>query len=340
MVTDEILMKISRIDTFESLTNSCLLEELVKKFGTTASISCFDAAYLFFFQDGIEGCIGYRIENRCAIVMGDPLCDEKQIFELTKAFIKHCKNKGMPVIFISASKNFTQLVTPLLCASALSVADDLIFDPKQDPKKGSKGRLLRGKVSQAKRFGVRAEEYVGYCPKKEEEMDMVAREWLSNRQGPQIFLAPIDLFCRRNGRRYIYACLNGVIIGVCLLQQLDSKKGWLLQWLLTSPQAPNGTSELLVDSAITILREESCRVLYFGACQKKEIGMISGLGPLSTLIAKIGYKTAKKLLPLEGRRAFWKKFNPEAEDLFLIFEKKTISFKEINAIMKALHVSF
>ena len=322
-----------------SIDQKLQIAEFVRQWGGSASISFLDSHYNFFTIPSIDGVIGYRVEYGCAIVMGDPVCSAENKIELAQAFSEHCKTKNRPIVYVTASEQFVKQAFTAISRSFIEVVDELVFDPQNDPKKGSKGRLLRGKVSQAIRFGITSHEYSSVDEEIEKQLEEVSISWLKAREGPQIYLAPVDLFASRIGKRWIYAKYNNKVIGVVLLHQIEARQGWLLQLLLTTPDAPNGTSEFLVNSAIEILRKERCTYLTFGAALKDEIGMIEGLGKASCYLARMAYKGAKKIFPLDGRRKYWKKFSPEPEPSYLLFENNRLTIKEIGAIMKSLNVS-
>ncbi len=329
-------------DTSITIFNSSSKENLyhlIRHYGSASSISYLDCPYKFFSTPSITGCIGYRIAFGCAIVMGEPLCEEDKKLSLARAFQDFCQKGKTPIIYITTSKSFALHAHQKIVHSIVEAADELIFNPQNDPKKGSKGRLLRGKVSQAIRFGITTHEYKGVDSSLEEKLEEVGSLWLKGRQGPQIYLAPVDLFSMRDGKRWIYAVCNDQVVGVALLHEIKARSGWLLQLILTIPEAPNGTSELLVTTCIDILRAEGCQFLSFGAAPRKELGIIKGFGSFSTFLARVIYKGAKRAFPLDGRRKFWQKFSPESEGTFVLFERKHLSLKEVGAIMKSLNVS-
>ena len=45
-------------------------------------------------------------------------------------------------------------------------------------------------------------------------------------------------------------------MGIALLNRLESRQGWLLSQVILAPDAPIGTSELLVSSVVKILSAE------------------------------------------------------------------------------------
>jgi lysylphosphatidylglycerol synthetase-like protein (DUF2156 family) len=309
----------------------------VQQYGGSASICYLDCNCSFFVKEGIEGAVGYRVVARCAVVMGDPLCKEEDKLALSLFFKDEMKKRSLPVIYITASESFTKMSQGKTCASCIEVVDELICNPQKDPKVGTKGKRLRGKVNQARRLGVTAHEYTTLSPSLEKEMEDVALQWLSKRSGPQIFLTTVELFSIREGKRWVYAKQQGKIVGVALLHEMKAYGGWLLQFLLTTPEAPCGTSELLIDSSLHLLCKEGSAALSFGSAQKKQIGLILGLSKTSMLLTKLIYGAAQKIFPLNERRRFWMKFSPNRVPAFLLFEKNRLSIREIRAILKSVN---
>lgn len=310
---------------------------LVREYGSSSSICCLAHDYLFYSTEGIDGAIGFKMAAGCAVVMGEPLCKEEDKIPLALAFKETMSKQKTPILYVTVSETFSKKAYGSICYSLIEVVDELICNPQQDPKIGSKGRLLRSKVKQARRYGITTYEYTGNDPSLERSLQKIALDWLSERRGPQIFLSSVDLFAVTEGRRWVYAVHQNEIIAVALLQQMSACNGWLMQLLLTLKKAPNGTSELLVDSCIDILRKEGCSHLSFGSTQKQNLGTVQGLSKASTALARIIYRAAQKLFPLQKRKKFWMKFSPLSVKAFLLFEKKRISIKEIRALLKALN---
>jgi hypothetical protein len=74
------------------------LSNIIQKWGCAPSLALLNPSCRIFKIDGVEGVIGYRIESRCAIVFGDPLCAAENRILLINAFQKFCSNeKIMPI---------------------------------------------------------------------------------------------------------------------------------------------------------------------------------------------------------------------------------------------------
>src|ERR1700733_11495459 len=48
--------------------------DYVQKWGHASSIALFDPACKIFSDPDVDGVIGYRLQSKCVIVFGDPVC--------------------------------------------------------------------------------------------------------------------------------------------------------------------------------------------------------------------------------------------------------------------------
>lgn len=311
----------------------------ISKWGNSASISIYDGKAQIFSIPQIEGCIGYRNDFGSAIVFGDPICRQEDAPILARAFHDYCTQQKMNYVYLTASEQFAHWAHDNLSHMLIEVGEELVLNPFSNPKKGSKGRSLRNKVNNAIRSGIEILEYTSHDYALENGMKQVANSWLNHRKGPQIFLAHVDLFSNPIGKRWFYAHLNGEIIGVLMLQQIQAQNGWLVHFLLSKPEAPIGCSELLITQAAEVLKEEACEYLTFGIAQTGELGKIKGLGRLSETVARRVFKASKHIFHLDKRRRYWRKFQPEGQSSYLVFSCKRIGLRESLGLMKALNVS-
>lgn len=322
-----------------SSSNTYTLVEYVKMWGSSSSISLFEDNIELYRDPDIEGVVGYRLHSKCAIVFADPVCAPKDITDLTYSFHQFCKSQGYSVVYLAVSEAFAKWAINNICSSLVEVGEELIVDPCDTNKSASKRRALRNKVNLAQRAGITVKEYTSYDENLEEAMENVGSSWVEARHGPQIFLAQVRLFEERRGKRWFYATQGDKVVGVLLLQRLEIRQGWLVQFLMALPEAPNGTTEQLIFSTIQTLKTEECRYLTFGIAQIKDLGEIHGLGRVSEWVARFVFRSATKIFHLDRRRRYWRKFLPYAEPSYLLFSEPKIGLKEVRSILKALNVS-
>ena len=313
------------------------LSESIQKWGSSASIALLDPRCQIFTNPSVEGAIGYLLQNNHAVVFGDPVCSAANIPHLVNAFHDYSKENSKDLIYLTASENFAKWAISNGCQSLLEVEEELVIDPAAYPKKGSNGRLLHKKMNHAMRENVVIKEYKDKNPETKKKILEAESLWLQGRKGPQIFMSHFDFFENDFGKRCFYAEKNGRIVGVLFLNKLEAHKGWLLYLLLTVPDAPGGTSEYLLLTTLDKLADEDCHFLSFGVSASEKIGEVIGLGKFSTWLARIGFKVIKKIFPLDNRRSFWKKFEPQNRRSFILFSNPIIGYKEIFAVLKTVN---
>ena len=313
--------------------------EMVRRWGGCTTDAVLDPAMKFFSTPDVEGIVSYRPEWGCAVVYGDPICAPENMATLATAFHRFTKAENRVVVYIATSKAFAYWAVEKVCSSLVEFGRELILDPSMDPRKrtGDNASLVRRKVKQAAREGVVVHEYKGNDPALEREIVQVGDQWLQGRKGHQVHISDVYLFDNRPGKRWIYGKRGDKIVAVLTLNRLDEQKGWLLNHLMITPDAPNGTSELLVVTALEILEKEGCRFVTVGTVTVPELGEIIGLGKFSTWLARSGFKAATKVVHLDGLYTFWGKYAPESRPAYLLFSRKRIGFREILGLKNALY---
>jgi lysylphosphatidylglycerol synthetase-like protein (DUF2156 family) len=224
----------------------------------------------------------------------------------------------------------------------IEFGEELYLDPFANliDRHGTHGSLVRRKVRHALKEGTSVKEYFPYDAQLELAIEKVGVSWLASRRGPQVHISHLYLFNDRAGKRWFYAKKGENIVGVAVLNQVHARQGWLLNHLMITPEASNGTPELLVTSILEILRQESCHFVTVGASPAEKLGDIVGISKFSSWIMTLVYKTAYKIFHLKGHKMFWGKFNTQAGRSYLLFSQPQIGMRDLIALMRALNFSF
>jgi len=335
------LIVVSSMDATTPLLEDRLTPiEAVRRWGKTTSDALLDPSCHKFQIPSVKGFIGYRLQNGCAVVLGDPVCEEKDIPELVQAFHLTSAQQSMPVLYLIVSQSFAEWAMEHLTSTAIEFGKEMFLDPYHDPqnKSGTKASLVRRKVKHALKEGVTAEEYLPSDLEIERQIEEVGREWLKSRHGPQVHTSQIKIFDNRLGKRWFYARYEERIIGVLILNQIQVKQGALLNRYMVLPGVPGGVPELLISTAIRCLREEDCHFLSLGIVPSDKLGRIQGLNPLAAWICRTLFKVAVRLFRLRGHMGFWEKFQPEQEPCYILLSQPRFRLKELLALSQALNM--
>lgn len=316
------------------------LVKLVRKWGDVNTDALLEEDCHHFFIPEVEGFIGYKIKSSHAVVFGDPVCSPQDKLVLAKAFDEECQKMNLRVIYAIVSRDFAEWSSENLSAIVIEFGTKFAFDPHDHPTDhtGSKAILVRKKVKHALSEGVVVKEYLGDDPSIQKQIEGLAADWVHKRQGLQVYLSSVTLFKNSYGKRWFYALKDNQIVGLLMLNELQSQKGWLLNNMMMINDAPKGLSELLVISTLETLDQEGCRRVLVGPVPSKQLGSITGLGKIRSNLLRFMFKIAKRIFHLEGHVTFWDKFQPQYESSFIIFPHKNLGYSSVKALLQALNV--
>jgi lysylphosphatidylglycerol synthetase-like protein (DUF2156 family) len=336
-----IIQDSERMESNSSLTREQNIA-LIHKWGSSVIESLLDPSCSYFSIPEVEGLIGFYSNRRCAVVFGDPVCPPESREKLVSAFHQQCESAKKNVVYLVASEEFALWWQKKMRGGMISFGEELYIDPRRDPRtcSGKRGIVLRGKIRRAEKLGVSVKEYCEKDPDLEQKIQSAASQWIQHRKGPQIYISRVRFFSDSYGKRWFYAQNGDQVVGVLAILQLKAKEGWVLDRIMTVPDAPQGTPELLVMSLIEQLAKEQCGFLTFGAINASFLGTMTGFGKLASFFLPRIYKTALQYFKIEGKRKFWEKFFPESSPSYLLFKNPTFSYHEILGLMRALNVSY
>ncbi|CUI16739.1 conserved hypothetical protein [Candidatus Protochlamydia naegleriophila] len=325
----------------EATVDRSRIIEWVRRFGGSCSDAILDPLCSIFTVPGLDGLIGYRVESSCAIVYGDPLCDWEDVPRLVEAFAVFCRERGIRnIIYVIATEQFANWAMQNSCAASVEFGQELVLDPHDDPKAktGVHASLVRRKVRHAQKEHVVVEEYIPENPGLERQLEEIGEAWLQGRKGLQIHISHVHLFDYRAGKRWFYAKQGDRLIGVIVLNHLQSKQGWLINHLMPIPGAAHGTPEILLSTVLETLAKEGCHYVTFGAVPTSQLGEMVGLGTLSQQVARFSFRLINSFFHLDGKMKFWEKFDPKSNPSYLLFTQTHIGLRDIWALMRALNV--
>ena len=315
--------------------------KLVRKWGYTNTGGLLEESTHTFFLEGIEGFIGYHLNENNAIVFGDPVSAPENKGILALAFQKECESKQLGTVYTMASLVFAEWAVKHLSASALEWGENYLSDPRVNPidKSGVKASLVRRKSKHALKEGVVVREYHPPNLEIEAQIEKLGQEWLEHRKGVQLHLSHLNLFKDTEGKRWFYAEQKGKIVGLGMLNALESMQGWLLNHVIISPDAAHGVPELLIVKILEAGEQEGCCFVVMGPAPAKRLKKILGANPFVAGAARCIYAGANLILHFGRFGMFWDKFQLETEGSYLVFPKGNLSYKSIRSLLDAFNLS-
>ncbi len=306
------------------------LASIVKRLGNPESTTLLYSPCQVFQIPQVDGAIGYHQINRCAVVIGDPICLPEDSAELTKAFHLYCQERGLKTVYLLAGHDFAHWAINNSCRVLIQLGSELSINPIIFQKRSK----LRWKVHQSIKHDVYVKEY---DPRLEKQMQNTLERWSKERRGAQIYLGGIDFFNKDVKNRIFYAQHNEEIIGILVLTPVDRFQGWVMNSCLTMMEAPEGTSEHLICSASDILAEEHCSFLCLGMISGRQLGEVVGLTPFGKSLVDLTFKMARWFFKLDAKALYLHKYHPNLRSTFLL-AKDNLTISELLAIKHVLNV--
>lgn len=102
------------------------------------------------------------------------------------------------------------------------------------------------------------------------------------------------------------------------------------------PGAPNGTSELLVTTAMRELAQAGVPTATFGAGAKDTFEAVNGIGNLRGKILADVYKGISRTFGLTRKSHFREQFGAKQEALYICYPAHGLGLSGINAIMESV----
>ena len=160
--------------------------DLFIRYGSAASEALFDFPCHFFRTPDCIGTVAYRVEFKCAIVFGGPICPPDETSTLIEAFHKFCQESDLNVIYIIISEEIAKSIKDYDGKILIEVCEELILDLEHDLCLSSK--RLRHRVEKAWKHGLTMHEYIPFDAEIEDSLKQLGIKWQQAIKGPNIYL--------------------------------------------------------------------------------------------------------------------------------------------------------
>ena len=173
------------------------MEELAEAFDTKAELTCFYGNHtlafsglapenLHFLAPGETGLVNYRLANKVAVVLGDPICAPESIERVTRSFLDYCAFRGWRVAFYQTSAACLPAYRALKLHS-FKIGEEAIIDPQTFTLNGPAMANVRISVRRAERDEVVIHWYEGEPPAEVmQQLEQISGAWLKLKAGQQV----------------------------------------------------------------------------------------------------------------------------------------------------------
>lgn len=198
-----------------------------------------------------EALVGYVEAHGHRVVAGSPVCAEERLAATVEAFENDTHRRGLRACYFAAGER-------LAAALAARGPFDRLYlgaQPSWDPRRwaaivGSKASL-RAQLHRARNKGVAVRRWTTREATAHPELERLLGEWLAGRGLPPLhFLVEPWTLERLYDRRVFVAERAGRPVAFLVASPVPRRGGWLVEQNVRGLEAPNGSTELLLDAAM------------------------------------------------------------------------------------------
>jgi phosphatidylglycerol lysyltransferase len=226
-----------------------------------------------WFSRAGDAVIGYANWAGVRVVAGAPVCNAARLADANAEFERDAHDAGEHVLFMAAGARMENCFAGRDDHSFVYVGAQPVWNPLDWPAIVRRKASLRAQLHRARNKGVSVDEWPADRAQDSPELHAVLDDWLSHRGLPPLhFLTTPELLGNLRDRRTFVAALNGRAIAYLIATPIPARSGWLVEAWPRTRNAPNGTTHLLVHTAMCALADAGARYVTLGIAPLSEHG--------------------------------------------------------------------
>jgi aspartyl-tRNA synthetase len=236
------------------------IEDLIATYGDSPNTSWLDPFWTTWRDSDTAAAIGYATHGHYAVAWGRPLCDDRQLPQVCKAFVAMLESKKLKPIWACIDDATESVLLDKLKWKGVSAVDEQRVNPAHvadaEQEKALMQKVRRAEREGVKVEGVKADEVVG-GPLRD-EISKRMKDWQEERSGTQVYSAdesrstrccspcltyPLRLrpFDDATHRHYFIARdSKGTLVALVVLAQLSAEHGYQIKYRCVPLLRPTG----------------------------------------------------------------------------------------------------
>ena len=315
--------------------------QLVLRYGWNATAyQILNPGIELWFSDPGDGVVGFVRHGRTRVVGGAPVCDLQELSTIAAEFAADARAAGERVCYFGAGERLDTTVGAASDWSRVLLGAQPVWDPKRWPAAVNKRGSLRAQFNRARNKGLVVAEWPSHVAEEHPALRRCLAEWLETRNLPPLhfMVEPETLSELRDRRVFVAERYGHEVVAFTVLSPVPVRDGWLVEQIVRGRAAPNGTAELLLDSAMRAVAANGSSYVTLGLSplsQHTSVGAIRHPRWLRFLLRWVRLHGAR-FYNFAGLDAFKAKFNPEAwEPIYAIGQGGAFSPRDLYAIAGA-----
>lgn len=292
-----------------------------------------------WFSSRGDAVVGYVLGGGFRVVAGAPVCSRNRLREVAEEFELDAGRCGQRVCYFCAESRLESVFDGSPTHTKFLLGAQPSWRPAVWAEIVKSHKSLRAQLNRARNKGVTVDEWPVERIRSSEQLSDCLHAWLDSKGLPPLhFLVEPETLKRLDHRRVFVAERAGRVVGFVTLSPVATRKGWLFEQFPHRPKAPNGTVELMIDSAMRALAGEGREYATLGLSPLSRRADVRPFdNPLWLRIALAWLrKHGQRFYNFDGLDSFKAKLRPEKwEPVFAVSNEPRVSIRTLYAVASA-----
>ncbi len=294
--------------------------DIVRAHGRTAlaRYALLDDKKLYFGEN--ETLISYVVENRVALVLGDPIGRPEGIAAAITAFKSFCEtNDWLPAFYQVTPEHLNEYKS--INFECILLGQEAIVDVSKFTLEGSENKTLRNGYNKLVRNGYHYDVIQPpFSPRMLREMNTISDEWLSSRGTSEMkfslgwfdeaYLNTCPILMVRDREGFIEAFAN-------IVAEFQNN-GLAVDLMRHRSHVESGIMDFLFVSLLLWAKGQNCSTFNLGLSALSGVGEQSSDAPIERVLHYI-YKNVNRFYNFRGLHSFKEKFHPVWSPRYLVY---------------------
>lgn len=242
------------------------VRSIVRRWGWNGtSYQILNPGFTFWLDRERDAAAGYVERYGVRVVGGAPICADHRFDEVIQSFERDAAAAGCGVAYFGAERRIADLARMDARRVTFPIGAQPVWNPSSLVREFATHTSLRAQLSRARNKHVQTRRVPQVDAALARALRACLDEWVSRRGLPPLhFLIETETLDDLVDRRLVVAECGGRIIGYLLATPIPAREGWLIEQLVRSAGAPNGTAEALLHHAARMFDDEGAAMLTLG----------------------------------------------------------------------------
>ena len=321
-------------------SNAERARELVMRYGWNATAyQILNPGIAHWFSREGDAVIGYVRRSGVRVVAGAPICASERLSAVVADFASDARAAGDRVCYFGAGERLESTIRGDGARGTVGLGAQPSWDPRGWEGVIARRASLRAQLNRARNKGVTVTRWSAERAHNNPELERLLAQWLDGLGLPPLhFLIETDTIALTRDRRIFVAAIDGAARAYLVASPVPARRGWLIEQIVRGRGAPNGTSELLVDTAMRALANEGAEYVTLGLAplSRQSHWADPSVPTWLRLVLRWVRAHGRRFYDFDGLDRFKTKFAPEAwEEIIAIDDRAPFSMRALWSIAAA-----